>query len=85
MLDFADSLLPGMYQSLPRNMTYHFNLRITCWPFRDKSENNMLNMSRIQQTVVLDLQTSNILISVNYLPVSSVATKGFHFEENTER
>ena len=42
-------------------------------------------MSRIQQTVVLDLQTSNILISVNYLPVSSVATKDFHFEENTER
>ena len=42
-------------------------------------------MSRIQQTVVLDLQTSNILISVNYLPISSVATKDFHFEESTER
>ena len=35
-----------------------------------------------KQTVVLDLQTSNILLSVNYLPISSVATKDFHFKDN---
>ena len=34
--------------------------------------------------MVLDLRTSNILISVHYLPISSVATKDVHFKENTE-
>ena len=34
--------------------------------------------------MVLDLHTSNILISLNYPPISSVATKYFHFKENTE-
>ena len=37
---------------------------------------------KYKQTVVLDLQTSNILLSVNYLPISSVATKDFHFKDN---
>ena len=44
-------------------------------------EQALLDMSKIQ-TVVLDLQTSNILLSVNYLPISSVATKDFHFKDN---
>ena len=34
--------------------------------------------------MVLDLRTSNILIPVHYLPISSVATKDLHFKENTE-
>ena len=37
---------------------------------------------KYKQTLVLDLQTSNILLSVNYLPISSVATKDFHFKGN---
>ena len=47
-------------------MAYHFNLRITRWPltFRQERKNALLDMSRIQQTVVLDLHTSNILIIV---------------------
>ena len=47
----------------------------------------LLNMSRVQQTVVLDLRTLNILISV-LLPISSVATKDLSFQrqsKNTKR
>ena len=49
-------------------------------------------MSKLQETVVLDLRTSNILISVLYLPISSVATEDLSktiiskpVKENTER
>ena len=50
-----------------------------------RKEHALFNISRIQQIVVFDLHASNILISVNYLPISSVAAKDFHFKENTER
>ena len=55
------------YQSLQRNMSYYFNLRITCWPLTQvRKEHALFNMSRIQQTTVFDLHTSNVLISVLY-------------------
>ena len=44
-------------------------------------EHALFNMSRIQQTVVLDLRTSNILVSV--LPtIDQLISKTFHLEGN---
>ena len=64
-------------------MTYHFNLRITRrlsnFQTANAEEHALFNMSRIQQTVVLDLRTSTILISV--LPtIDQSLRKTCHFE-----
>ena len=49
-------------------MTYHFNLRIIRWPltFQTSAEKNMLYSTcyEYKHTVLLDLRTSNMLISV---------------------
>ena len=64
-------------------MTYHFNLRMTRrlsnFQTANAEEHALFNMSRIQQTVVLDLRTSTILISV--LPtIDQSLRKTCHFE-----
>ena len=67
-------------------MTYHFNLRITRWPltFRQRimQKNTLYSTCReYKQTVVLDLQTSNILISA-LLTIDQLISKTFHLEGN---
>ena len=60
-------------------LTYHtlaFDFQTT-----SAEEHALFNMSGIQQTVVLDLRTSNILISV--LPtIGQLISKTFHLEGN---
>ena len=88
------------YQSSPAKMTYHFNSRITRFSrpstFREKMRKDMLllNLSRVQRAVVLELR--NVLlrfsdpkticlqctdISATYLS-SQLPRKTYHFKGN---
>ena len=72
-----------VYLSLPRKITYNFNSRITRWlsTFKQRVRKDKLDVSKIQQTVAVDLRTSNILISA--LPtIYQLISKTFHLEGN---
>ena len=65
--DFADKLLRISYYctekyDLSFQLTYHHTLAFD-FQTTNAEEQALFDVSKIQQTVVLDLQTSNILIS----------------------